>query len=640
VGLRKNQRDLTAGERSLLVDALLRVKDNGTVDRFARIHEHHFMMNIHRSSHFLPWHREFLLRFERELNRVRPGVTLPYWDSSVDRSPGDSLWNRDFLGQFDSRWNLGRALGSDVLPSPTTVSANQSRSSYSTFWSELERDVHNPPHRWVAGAMARVDSPRDPVFYLHHAWIDLLWVLWRQRHPDAPFQASQTGAGLNDPLMEYPDRTPADVLDHHALGYAYDVEPPPTGPAPQGPDMRAGEVLGRDGAIRSANERVTLTYQSDGNLVLYGPAGAMWASGTDGQPVGATVMQADGNLVIYGPGSLYVWDSATDLNPGSHLAVQDDGNAVIYRPDGAPIWATGTQLPTGPTAQGSDMHPGEILGPGQSISSADGRCTFVYQSDGNLVLYGPGGAMWASGTDGSPVGAAIMQGDGNLVIYGPGSHYVWDSATDQNPGSHLVVQNDGNAVIYRPDGTPVWATGTQIPPEPGATFEAEFYLNRYADLRAAFGRDFGAARRHWESHGLPQEGRRGSRAFDVQFYVSTYPDLAAAFGSDWAAALHHWAHQGLPHEGRRGSRELDVQYYLGAYGDLAAAFGRNYVAALDHWLHQGLPREGRRGSREFDVRYYLAAYPDLAAAFGTDYRAALDHWVTNGFPNEGRQGAP
>jgi hypothetical protein len=25
--------------------------------------------------------------------------------------------------------------------------------------------------------------------------------------------------------MEWPDRTPADVLDHHALGYSYDTEP-------------------------------------------------------------------------------------------------------------------------------------------------------------------------------------------------------------------------------------------------------------------------------------------------------------------------------------------------------------------------------------------------------------------------------
>jgi hypothetical protein len=29
---------------------------------------------------------------------------------------------------------------------------------------------------------------------------------------------------LNDPLMEWPNRTPAAVIDHHALGYSYDSE--------------------------------------------------------------------------------------------------------------------------------------------------------------------------------------------------------------------------------------------------------------------------------------------------------------------------------------------------------------------------------------------------------------------------------
>ena len=58
----------------------------------------------------------------------------------------------------------------------------------------------------------------------------------------------------------------------------------------------------------------------------------------------------------------------------------------------------------GPVATGDDMQPGEVLNPGQSISSANGRYVFVYQGDGNLVLYGPAGALWASNTNGQPVG--------------------------------------------------------------------------------------------------------------------------------------------------------------------------------------------------------------------------------------------
>ena len=114
-------------------------------------------------------------------------------------------------------------------------------------------------------------------------------------------------------------------------------------------------------------------------------------------------------------------------------------------------------------AAGDDMQPGEVLYPGQSISSASGRYTFVYQADGNLVLYGPGGALWASNTNGQPVGVTIMQGDGNLVIYGPNAVYVWDSSTHNHPGARLVVQDDGNVVIYAPDGTALWATNTVQP---------------------------------------------------------------------------------------------------------------------------------------------------------------------------------
>jgi tyrosinase len=345
MGVRKNYRNLTASERQRLVDALKALKANGTVDRFADLHQHHFDMGIHRSSHFLPWHREMLLRFEAELKKVDPRVDLPYWDSSVDRNTSDPLWDQAFMGQFDAAWKLNRALGSGPLPTVQQVQNNQQRTDYDTFWRELEHPIHNWPHVWVAGVMAQRDSPGDPIFYLHHAWIDLLWATWQAAHPGVPFVASGPGVGLNDPLMEWPSRTPADVLDHHALGYAYDVEPVPTGPGASGDDMQPGEVLTPGQGITSANGRYTFVYQADGNLVLYGPAGAMWASGTDGRPVGVAIMQGDGNLVIYGPGGLYVWDSGSHGNPGSRLVVQDDGNVVIYRPDGTPAWDTGTWQP-------------------------------------------------------------------------------------------------------------------------------------------------------------------------------------------------------------------------------------------------------------------------------------------------------
>ena len=224
MGVRKNYRNLTHSERTRFVEALHHVKFWGIVDRFTAVHEEHFNHGIHRNSHFLPWHRELLVRFEAELKKKHADVTIPYWDSSADRSPTHPLWAESFLGQFDSAWGLGRALGSATLPTAQQVETNQTRGTYDTFWPELETSVHNPPHRWVGGLMATTRSPADPVFYMHHCWIDMLWARWQLAHSAAPFVSSGAGLGLTDPLMGWPDRTPESVLDHYALGYSYSAD--------------------------------------------------------------------------------------------------------------------------------------------------------------------------------------------------------------------------------------------------------------------------------------------------------------------------------------------------------------------------------------------------------------------------------
>jgi hypothetical protein len=88
------------------------------------------------------------------------------------------------------------------------------------------------------------------------------------------------------------------------------------------------------------------------------------------------------------------------------------------------------------------------------------RYRFIYQGDGNLVLYDGGRPIWASGTAGRMAGVCIMQGDGNLVIYTPGGHPGWASNTAGHAGARLIAQDDGNTVIYLPSGQPIWATNT------------------------------------------------------------------------------------------------------------------------------------------------------------------------------------
>lgn len=94
----------------------------------------------------------------------------------------------------------------------------------------------------------------------------------------------------------------------------------------------------------SCNRRYQLIHQTDGNVVLYELADGLvprWATSTDGQATSTLVMQGDGNLVVYGPAGA-AYNTQTGGNPGTVGYVQDDGNFVLYAPDGRALWANGT----------------------------------------------------------------------------------------------------------------------------------------------------------------------------------------------------------------------------------------------------------------------------------------------------------
>jgi hypothetical protein len=232
-------------------------------------------------------------------------------------------------------------------------------------------------------------------------------------------------------------------------------------------------TLAPNQSITSLNGRYVFIYQTDGNLVLYkrypnGSQKALWASGTNGKGGNRCIMQSDGNLVIYNPSNKPLWSSNTWHDAGSTFVMQDDGNGVIYNVAHKAIWASNTVqkfVPTGPTATGDTMRPGQVLNPGQSIRSNSGKFTFIMQTDGNLVLYknlSTGGqkALWASNTNGKPTQVCIMQLDGNLVLYDVDGNALWSSNTFHDAGARLVMQDDGNAVIYRTNNSAAWSTNT------------------------------------------------------------------------------------------------------------------------------------------------------------------------------------
>jgi hypothetical protein len=97
----------------------------------------------------------------------------------------------------------------------------------------------------------------------------------------------------------------------------------------------------------------------------------------------------------------------------------------------------------------------------ESFWSCDGRFQLAMQTDGNLVLYFNGSALWSSNTAGTGASDAVMQDDGNFVLYTSSGTAVWSTATaGSGCGTYLAVQTDGNMVVYNGAGTSLWSTGT------------------------------------------------------------------------------------------------------------------------------------------------------------------------------------
>jgi len=250
---RKDVSTLTAAERGRFVKALLEVKRRGEYDEFVRMHIDFYVSDgedglrtAHMAPSFLPWHRRFLLELERALRKVDDSVTVPYWDWTRDRTPTSVPWTADLLGgngrpgdrqvttgpfaYASGNWtlrenitdedfltrDLGRARDPIELPTKDELEWAMSDSLYDSapwdstvtkgFRNKLEGwgtgrgsvswRNHNRVHRWVGGVMLGGASVNDPVFWLHHAFIDLVWYRWQKRHAEHRYlPAQQPGLG-------------------------------------------------------------------------------------------------------------------------------------------------------------------------------------------------------------------------------------------------------------------------------------------------------------------------------------------------------------------------------------------------------------------------------------------------------------
>ncbi len=227
-----------------------------------------------------------------------------------------------------------------------------------------------------------------------------------------------------------------------------------------GSRLNAGSTLTSGQELRSPNGQHLVTLGPYGDMKAFQIEGAMCnrmevGAFFDYSQTARLTMQGDGNLVQYVNGKA-VWASRTVGRGGSFVVIQDDRNLVMYTAAGRAVWWSGTVCNAADSTEfGDDRNP--RLGPGHFMQSADRRYKLIMQADGNLVLYGPKGAMWHTRTNGKSGAALVQQAyDGNLVLYSTAGRPLWSLPKPIYPhiesepwiNTYLRLQNDGNLVLY------------------------------------------------------------------------------------------------------------------------------------------------------------------------------------------------
>ncbi len=241
--IRKDYREMTIAEKAALTDAFFQLRNNGDlINDLSLFHAAFFNFDntfdpTRRDIHFnLPdeperdifftWHRMQIFEVEQAMQDINPMISMPFWNSTNDQSLSSALWDDNFMGQFNLAWNLNRNPGAaGALPTPAILNNTFSLTNFLLFSDAIERGpIHEGAHRWIGGVMMGPPSPRDPLFYLHHTFVDKVWHDWEEINQSSSYISTSMlrydgTYSFNGQLL--PLINPNDIVNSRSLGVFY-----------------------------------------------------------------------------------------------------------------------------------------------------------------------------------------------------------------------------------------------------------------------------------------------------------------------------------------------------------------------------------------------------------------------------------
>lgn len=220
--------------------------------------------------------------------------------------------------------------------------------------------------------------------------------------------------------------------------------------------------------LQSRNGLYQLRLLDNADLALYQGETRLWSANSDvpysntqklNTSKGTSNAHMRGTLELTDYGQRRQWSaSPSTMAPEDYYKVycvlQDDSNIVLTIFN--TLWQSDAGRAVVPDARGIvSFGPGTEMEQGREYAAGDK--TFVFQGDGNLVIYDANKTpLWHSQTYNQGGDKAVMQGDGNFVIYNTKENRpLWHSATYGNPGACAMVTDNGCFSIVDPK--PIWA---------------------------------------------------------------------------------------------------------------------------------------------------------------------------------------